>query len=111
MQWGKVRKGGGAPLRRWMSDPKPGNELIRRRHEMMASLRARGVDPFGTRYPVTHWAGQLAARLGSAGEDEVKGLGPGAVARRIVAMPRHGRTCFAHLIDYNRPSPPLPPCR
>jgi len=83
-----------------MSDSKPGNELIRRRHEMMASLRARGVDPFGTRYPVTHWAGQLAARLGSAGEDELKGFGPVAVAGRIVAMRGHGRTCFAHLMDY-----------
>ncbi len=84
-----------------MSDATPGNDLVRHRHEKLAALRARGVDPFGTRYPVTHWAGQLAARLGGAGEDELNGFGSVCVAGRIVAMRRHGKTCFAHLMDYS----------
>src|SRR3989304_2829376 len=60
------------------------NDLIRRRHEKLAALRARGVDPFGGRYPVTHWAGRLAAA--PAGP-------PGA--------PRHqGKPSFPPLQDY-----------
>jgi len=40
-----------------------GNELIRQRLTKLESLRARGSDPFGGRYPVTHWAGRLRERL------------------------------------------------
>ena len=83
-----------------MTDRTQGNELVRHRREKLEALRGRGVDPFGMRYPVTHWAGPLAARLGGAGEDELKGFGPVCVAGRIVSMRRHGRTCFAHLQDY-----------
>ena len=42
-------------------DPSP-NELIRRRHAKLEALRAAGVDPFGARFPVSHWAGPLHAR-------------------------------------------------
>jgi len=63
------------------------------RRQKLEALRERGVDPFGTRYPVTHWAGPLAARLGGAGEDELKGFRPVCVAGRIVSMrqPRQRR--------------------
>jgi lysyl-tRNA synthetase, class II len=75
------------------------NDLIRQRLEKLDSVRARGLDPFGGRYPVTHWAGPLAARLGGATEDELKTFGPVSVAGRVVAMRHHGKTCFAHLMD------------
>jgi lysyl-tRNA synthetase, class II len=87
-----------------MSEPStPGpapdtNELIRR-HEKLDALRARGVDPFGGRFPVSHWAGELTARLASAGEDELKSAGPLSLAGRIVSFRDHGKTCFAHLRD------------
>ena len=48
----------------------PRNELIRRRHEKLRALRAAGVDPFGTRFPVSHWAGPLHARWDAAPEDD-----------------------------------------
>ena len=83
-----------------MSEQAPGRELLRHRRQKLEALRERGVDPFGTRYPVTHWAGPLAARLGGAVEDELKGFGPVCVAGRIVSMRHHGKTCFAHLQDY-----------
>jgi lysyl-tRNA synthetase class 2 len=83
-----------------MSENSPGPELVDHRHEKMASLRRRGIDPFGARYPVTHWAGQLANSLHAAGEDELREFGPVCVAGRIVSMRRHGKTCFAHLMDY-----------
>jgi lysyl-tRNA synthetase, class II len=74
--------------------------LLRQRREALGALRARGLDPFGTRYPVTHWAGHLKGRLDAAGEDELKSFGLVAVAGRLVALRHHGKTCFAHLMDY-----------
>jgi lysyl-tRNA synthetase class 2 len=74
--------------------------LLRQRRETLEALRARGLDPFGTRFPVSHWAGDLARRLGGAPDDELKAFGPVRVAGRIVALRHHGKTCFAHLMDY-----------
>ncbi len=75
------------------------SELIRLRQEKLETLRARGIEPFGARYPVTHWARPLAERLAGAGEDDFKAFGAVSVAGRIVAMRHHGKTCFAHLMD------------
>jgi lysyl-tRNA synthetase, class II len=75
------------------------NELIRQRREKLEALRRSGIDPFGGRYPVTHWARGLAERLGSASEEELKGFGPVSLAGRVVTMRHHGKTCFAHLMD------------
>jgi len=75
------------------------NELIRQRREKLEALRRSGIDPFGGRYPVTHWARGLAERLGSASEEELKGVGLVSLAGRVVAMRHHGKTCFAHLMD------------
>ncbi len=75
------------------------NELIRQRHDKLEALRRRGLDPFGARYPVTHWAGPLHARFAAASEDELKAVGPVSLAGRVVALRHHGKTCFAHLMD------------
>ena len=75
------------------------NELIRQRHDKLETLRQRGVDPFGARYPVTHWAGPLHARFAQATDDELKAVGPVSLAGRVVALRHHGKTCFAHLMD------------
>jgi lysyl-tRNA synthetase, class II len=75
------------------------SDLIRQRHEKLEAWRRRGVDPFGGRYPVTQWAGPLHARLGEAGEEELKAVGPVSLAGRVVALRHHGKTCFAHLMD------------
>ena len=73
--------------------------LLRQRRAKLQALRARGLDPFGT-FPVSHWAGELQRRLNGAGEDELKAFGPVRAAGRIVALRHHGKTCFAHLMDY-----------
>jgi lysyl-tRNA synthetase class 2 len=78
----------------------PDNDQVRQRMEALAALRAGGLDPFGSRYPVTHWARGLAAALGGAGEDELKAHGPVSMAGRVVARRDHGKTCFAELMDY-----------
>jgi lysyl-tRNA synthetase class 2 len=75
------------------------NELIRLRRGKLDALRGRGIDPFGGRYPVSHWARDLAERLGNANDEELKGFGPVSLAGRIVAIRHHGKTCFAHLMD------------
>jgi lysyl-tRNA synthetase class 2 len=78
--------------------PRP-NELVRRRLEKLEAWRARGVNPFGGRFPVTHRGGDLRARLDGASEDELKTVGPVSLAGRIMAMRHHGKSCFAHLQD------------
>jgi lysyl-tRNA synthetase class 2 len=79
-------------------DPLP--PLLRQRRDKLDALRSRGIDPFGTRFPFTHWARDLKERLGAAAEDELKGFGPVRVAGRIVSLRHHGKTCFAHLMDH-----------
>ena len=83
-----------------MPTPLDENDLIRRRHDKLDALRARGIDPFGGRYPVTHWAGRLTGQLTTATEEELKGVGPVSVAGRILTLRHHGKTCFASLKDY-----------
>src|SRR5439155_27322064 len=81
-----------------MSNPDD-NELIRLRREKLDGLRRRGIDPFGGRYPVMHWARGLAGRLAEAGEEGLKGFGPVSLEGRVVAVRHHGKTCFAELWD------------
>ncbi len=76
------------------------NDLVRQRREKLESLRALGVDPFGGRFPVTHWARPLADRLRAASEEELKAVEPVSLAGRMVALRHHGKSCFAHLMDY-----------
>jgi len=77
-----------------------GSELVRQRHDKLQALRSRGVDPFGGRFPVTHWARPLAERLGGAGDEDLKAFNPVSLAGRVVALRHHGKSCFAHLMDY-----------
>jgi len=76
-----------------------GSDLVRQRLAKLESLRARGIDPFGGRYPVSHWAGDLHERLEKATEDELKATGPVSLAGRLVAARHHGKTCFANMQD------------
>jgi len=47
-----------------------------------------------------HWAGELTRRLGDAPDAELEASGPVRIAGRVVALRHHGKTCFAHLMDY-----------
>ena len=70
-----------------------------RRHEKLEAWRAAGVDPFGARYPFTHWAADLHARFDGADEDALKAAAPVSVAGRVMALRHHGKSCFAHVAD------------
>jgi lysyl-tRNA synthetase, class II len=64
------------------------------------ALRERGVDPYGQRFSVSHWAGTLHERLDGADEPTLKAVEPVRVAGRVTAMRHHGKTCFLHVMDY-----------
>jgi lysyl-tRNA synthetase, class II len=76
-------------------------EQVRQRYEKLTALRSRGIDPFGGRHAVTHWANGLTEALGTASDDELKAFGPVSMAGRIVALRDHGKTCFAQLMDHS----------
>jgi lysyl-tRNA synthetase class 2 len=79
--------------------PPDANEQMRRRREKLEAWRARGANPFGTRFPVTHWAGPLQSRFKDADEAILKTTGPVSLAGRVMAMRHHGKSCFAVLRD------------
>ena len=64
------------------------------------ALRQRGVDPYGRRFGVTHWAGPLHQQHDAADEAALKAAEPVRVAGRVMSMRHHGKTCFLHLMDY-----------
>jgi lysyl-tRNA synthetase, class II len=74
-------------------------DLVRHRYDKLEALRRRGIDPFGGRFPVSHWAQPLHERLDGAKEDELSAWGPVSLAGRVVALRHHGRSCFVHLMD------------
>jgi len=90
----------GHPARPSPETPRlPAGELARRRYEKLQRLRAAGLDPFGARYPVSHWAAPLHARWDAAGEEELRAAGSASLAGRVLSLRHHGKSCFAHLVD------------
>jgi lysyl-tRNA synthetase class 2 len=79
--------------------PSDANELVRRRRAKLEAWRARGVNPFGGRFPVTHWGGRLQERFTGASEEMLKSAEPVSLAGRVMAMRHHGKTCFSVLRD------------
>ena len=54
------------------------------------ALRQRGVDPYGRRFGVTHWAGTLHEQYDAADEATLKSAPPVRVAGRILLLRRQG---------------------
>jgi lysyl-tRNA synthetase class 2 len=79
--------------------PPDANEHIRRRREKLEGWRARGVNPFGARFPLTHWAGTLQARFNDADDAVLAEATTVSLAGRVMAMRHHGKTCFTVLRD------------
>jgi lysyl-tRNA synthetase class 2 len=79
--------------------PPDANEQIRRRREKLEAWRGRGANPFGARFPVTHWAGTLQTRFKDADEALLQSAGGVSLAGRVMAMRHHGKSCFAVLRD------------
>lgn len=76
------------------STPPTTDRLVRDRLAKLEELRRAGVEPYAYRFPVTHRAVEAKATFRDDGpEVEV------AVAGRLVALRRMGRSTFAHLAD------------
>jgi len=97
---GSTGEAGNAPPHDAVMMPDSTNDLIRRRHAKLLALRDRGIDPFGSRYPVTHWVRDFDGLRARATEEELRNFGTVIVAGRIMTLRHHGKTCFAHLSDY-----------
>jgi lysyl-tRNA synthetase class 2 len=70
------------------------NELVRRRREKLARLRARGEDPFRiSRFERTHLSSEINDSFDSLEGQTVR------VAGRVLARRRHGKATFADVKD------------
>lgn len=69
------------------------NQLVQIRLDKAAALRARGIDPYGSRYERTHTARQIAEAFPANDQELVK------IAGRLMSQRVHGKAAFADLRD------------
>ncbi|MFI5358787.1 MAG: lysine--tRNA ligase, partial [Halanaerobiales bacterium] len=69
------------------------NILMRQRREKLEELRESNIEPYGQKYEVTHYAGDIIERF-----EELDGQ-PASLSGRIMAMRTHGKASFADLMD------------
>lgn len=69
------------------------NELMKVRREKMAMISAKGLEPFGRKYSVTHHAQEIIDRFDELENTEVRAAG------RIMTLRGHGKTSFVHISD------------
>jgi len=69
------------------------NDQVKARMEKLQLWRTKGLDPFGTRYEVTHRAAEVVDRF-----DELEGSIV-SVAGRVMAKRGHGRAAFLDIRD------------
>lgn len=73
------------------------NDLIRIRREKLQNFIDKGVEPFGSRFEVTHHAAQVHETYGDI-EGEVD-AGEVSIAGRLMAIRGHGKAAFATIAD------------
>ncbi|MBI3945369.1 MAG: lysine--tRNA ligase [Armatimonadetes bacterium] len=84
------------PLGVSVEQPQETDELVAQRLAKLASLRARGVDPFAAeRFDRTHLAEEVRERFDALAESGEKV----AVCGRIVAIRTMGKAAFVHILD------------
>ena len=73
------------------------NELIKIRRDKLQAFVDKGVEPFGSRFEVTHHAADVRAQFGDIeGESDA---GEVTIAGRLMAIRGHGKASFATLSD------------
>lgn len=75
------------------------NDLLRVRMDKLKALRAKGIDPYPSRFDVTHRAAALLEAHGALAVGESKADEKVSAAGRIVTLRAHGKSTFAHLQD------------
>ncbi len=76
------------------------DDINEQRRQKLEKLRARGINPYPNRFPLTHTTEQAVARL-EASEKQDKPAGDKAVsvAGRLTAIRRMGKSSFADIRD------------
>ena len=69
------------------------NELMRVRREKMVAIEAKGIEPFGRKYNVTHHASDITTNF-----EELEGQIV-QLAGRMMAVRGHGKTSFVNIMD------------
>ncbi|MDD2422342.1 MAG: OB-fold nucleic acid binding domain-containing protein, partial [Heliobacteriaceae bacterium] len=69
------------------------NDLMKVRREKLAELQAKGINPFGERFAVTHHAQAVRDNFASLENQPVR------LAGRLIAKRRQGKAGFANLQD------------
>lgn len=73
-------------------------ELVRR--EKMEELRSLGIDPFGQRFDITHYSGDIKKEYSDLDKDQLHEKAVKAkVAGRIMTKRRQGKAGFMHIQD------------
>ncbi len=70
------------------------HELLQVRHQKLEQLKAKGVDPFASKYKADHYSADIINQFENLDGQEV------SVAGRLVSIRAHGKASFAHLQDY-----------
>ncbi|MGD1120126.1 MAG: lysine--tRNA ligase [Dehalococcoidales bacterium] len=78
--------------------PSVSDEINEQRKQKVESLRARGIDPYPHRFPLTHTAQEAIAKL-VAQESGGTETQPVSVAGRIMAIRKMGKASFLDLRD------------
>jgi lysyl-tRNA synthetase class 2 len=73
--------------------------FIRERLKKLEDLNREGIDPYPSTFPVTHLAGDLAGRYGSADDAALRAAEAVALAGRVLSLRGHGKASFAHIKD------------
>ncbi len=71
------------------------SEFLLARREKLDEIRARGIEPFGRKFPATHRAGEIIQNFSDFEGKEVE------IAGRLVGKRSHGKACFADLQDFS----------
>lgn len=69
------------------------HELVRVRREKLEELKAKGIEPYGGRYPRTHLAAEIKENYAALEGAQVR------VAGRLVARRTHGKASFGNIMD------------
>jgi len=75
------------------------NDILRVRMEKLGALRAKGIDPYPSRFEVTHRSALLLEAYGEMATGESKADVKVSVAGRVMTLRAHGKSTFAHLQD------------
>jgi lysyl-tRNA synthetase class 2 len=83
-----------------MSEQVEQNEQIKIRHEKLADLKERGIDPFGKKYSRTHLAKDVEVLFASLTKEELAEKEVTvSIAGRLMTKRAQGKASFAHLQD------------